>query len=260
MVKIKPLESLKKRVKKDPRDPKNIGPFIVLMLLLLGLAFIFSAISPLFSGIFNVEKVSELISGFGIIGPLIMIFVIAIAVVISPIPGLPVIIAGGIIFGPWLGFLYSLIGNTLGAIGAFWIARSVGKETLGRWFRQEIDFGKDIQNRYLFLAILLARLIPLFSFDLVSYGAGLSVISFRNFTIATVLGSTPSILLFSFGGSAIRFGSLTVFVMTFIFLGLVIYLPIIFDRYNILSPIRKKKNNGVQDNVAEIKKQSAGKK
>jgi len=240
MVKIKPLEAMRKGGKNDPRNPKNIGPFLMLMAFIVVLALLFSIISPYFSNLFSVAKVSQLISGFGIIGPIVLIFVIGLAVIISPIPSLPMIIASGIIFGPWLGFLYSILGNTLGAIGAFWIARGVGKETLKRWFGQEIEFGKDIENRYLFIAILGARLIPLFSFDLVSYGAGLSVISFRNFVIATLLGSIPSILLFSVGSSVITFKPITVFITTMIFLALVIYLPLVFDKYDILKSIKKK--------------------
>ncbi len=49
--------------------------------------------------------------------------------------------------------------------------------------------------------VLLTRLLPFVSFDLVSYAAGLSVLAFWRFAAATLIGTVPaSFLLAHFGG------------------------------------------------------------
>ena len=47
------------------------------------------------------------------------------------------------------------------------------------------------------LLILMLRLIPLFPFKIVSYSAGLSDIRLRDFSIATVIGSLPGIIIYT---------------------------------------------------------------
>ncbi len=52
------------------------------------------------------------------------------------------------------------------------------------------------------IIILVLRLIPLISFDAISYAAGLSSISFPKFLLATALGMTPGTFLFVYLGGA----------------------------------------------------------
>ena len=51
--------------------------------------------------------------------------------------------------------------------------------------------------------LVLARLIPLFSFDIVSYGAGLTTMSLRAFALATFLGMIPPTFALTYLGSAV---------------------------------------------------------
>jgi uncharacterized membrane protein YdjX (TVP38/TMEM64 family) len=78
---------------------------------------------------------------------------------------------------------------------------------LGRPFVEAIFGKRRLQSfdrffeRHGTLAILVSRLIPFVSFDLVSYGAGLTTIRLRSFVIATGLGQIPATLAYSFAGS-----------------------------------------------------------
>src|SRR5438309_5370709 len=51
------------------------------------------------------------------------------------IPGLPLDLAAGLLFGPIWGTVYSLVGATLGATVAFLTARTVGRD----WTEQKLD-------------------------------------------------------------------------------------------------------------------------
>lgn len=64
-----------------------------------------------------------------------------------------------------------------------------------------------MRERHLFYVILLARLLPVFSFGIISYGAGLTRISPRYFALATLLGMIPPTFLITYFGSGIFSGS-----------------------------------------------------
>ena len=118
----------------------------------------------------------------------------------NPIPSAPIALAAGAVFGHAWGTLYVVLGAQLGAMAAFGIARFVGYELLRKWFGDRIETGLwGNQNRLTFL-VFVSRLTPFLSFDLISYGAGLTPIRFWRFAFATLLGLVPmSFLLAHFG-------------------------------------------------------------
>ena len=68
----------------------------------------------------------------GSTGALLCIAVQFLQVVIAAIPGEITSFAAGYVFGAWRGFVYSVIGVTLGSAFNFWFARVVGRPTLER--------------------------------------------------------------------------------------------------------------------------------
>jgi len=56
-----------------------------------------------------------------------------VAVIIGPIPKVPISVASGLVFGPFLGFLYSMFGALIGAAASFWIAREAGRPLVERY-------------------------------------------------------------------------------------------------------------------------------
>jgi uncharacterized membrane protein YdjX (TVP38/TMEM64 family) len=120
-----------------------------------------------------------------------VIFVIA-EVIVAPIPGLMLYAPGGLIFGPWLGGFLAIIGNTIGAGISCALMRSAGTGWL-----EKISTNKSMAklqeqlNRRGFWMILLLRLNPLTSTDLLSYAAGLTRIPTWHVMFATGLGMAP---------------------------------------------------------------------
>ncbi len=151
--------------------------------------------------------IAGLLEEWGSLAPLVFMLVMAGAVFISPIPSVPLDAAAGAFFGPFLGTGYSVLGAEAGALISFFITRTLGKKAVTRWLKSDIGFCQRCSERNLFIVILLARLLPVFSFDLVSYGAGLTRISPRGFAIATFLGMIPPTFAFNYFGSAIFSGS-----------------------------------------------------
>jgi uncharacterized membrane protein YdjX (TVP38/TMEM64 family) len=120
--------------------------------------------------------------------------------VFNPIPSAPIALAAGAVFGHGWGTLYIVLGAELGAIIAFGIARFAGYELLRKWFGDRIETGMWGNQNRLTVLVFVSRLLPFISFDLISYGAGLTPIRFWRFALATLLGLIPmSFLLAHFG-------------------------------------------------------------
>lgn len=139
----------------------------------------------------------------GPFAPLILIASMAVAVVIPPIPSLPLDLAAGAAFGPFYGALYAIIGAEIGAIGCFLVARVLGRDALSRLLKIDTVFCQTCTDHQLMGVMFLARFIPVFSFDIVSYGAGLTNISLKAFAVATLVGMAPPTFAITYLGSSI---------------------------------------------------------
>ena len=140
------------------------------------------------------------IDGLGIRGPLAIIGLMVLAILASPIPSAPIALAAGAAYGHTWGTIYVLIGAEAGALAAFGIARLVGYEALRRWFGDRLSTGPLGSQNTLMAIVFASRLLPFISFDMVSYAAGLTALSFWRFAIATLAGIVPaSFLLAHFG-------------------------------------------------------------
>lgn len=135
--------------------------------------------------------------------PLLLIGSMVCAVVIPPIPSLPLDLAAGAAFGPFYGALYAVIGAELGAITCFLLARALGREALSRVLKPETPFCQMCTDHQLMGVMFFARLIPIFSFDVVSYGAGLTNMSLKTFALATLFGMAPPTFAFTYLGSSV---------------------------------------------------------
>ncbi len=151
--------------------------------------------------ILNRAALHEHIVRLGAWGPLLVIGLMVLAILVSPIPSAPIAMAAGAAYGHTWGTLYVLVGAEIGALAAFGIARWLGGETLRRWFGDTLSVGLLGSQNALTGIVLVSRLLPFVSFDIISYAAGLTVLSFWRFAIATLIGVIPaSFLLAHFGG------------------------------------------------------------
>jgi len=89
----------------------------------------------------------------------------------------------------------------VGAAFCFYIARYLGIQRVTRLISQPVvDKTNDFFEKYGTYAILVARLMPFISFDVVSYFAGVTRMRFLGFWIATGIGQLPATLVYSYLG------------------------------------------------------------
>ncbi len=171
------------------------------------------------------EWLSSYLQKFGWAGPLLLIGMMTLAVVISPIPSLPLDLAAGAAYGPFWGGVYVLLGAELGAIVSFLIGRALGKDVIGGWLGRDVTFCEQCSDHHLMGIVALVRLVPLFSFDIVSYGAGLTTMSLRAFALATLVGMIPPTFTFTYLGSSVVSIDGTMVLLGLVAVGLFLLLP-----------------------------------
>jgi len=140
----------------------------------------------------------------GATGPVLLMLLMVIAVVVGPIPTLPVSATAGLAFGVVTGTVIAATGALIGAMVAFWIARCLGREIICRKFPDNPVLARDGSQQFLTMMILLTRLIPVFSFALISYGAGVTAISAWRFALTTFVGMLPMTLVFAGLGNTLQ--------------------------------------------------------
>lgn len=164
--------------------------------------------------------------------PLLVVGSMVLAVVIGPIPTIPVSIASGAVFGPVAGFAYAMAGAILGAWIGFAIARALGRPLVHRLLRGHIAFCPDCSSRLLFSVVLGARLIPVVSFAAVSYGAGLTAMRTAPFLVATAIGMIPMTVLYIAVGAAVRIDPTVAAIGGAAAVVLILVLPRLIERFD----------------------------
>lgn len=140
----------------------------------------------------RVRLVQEYFESLGAAAPLVYLGLVTVEVVVAPIPGLMLYAPGGVVFGGFLGGLISLAGNTLGAGIACKLIRWLGGKRFAAWLEQgRLSVYREKLARAGLWVILLFRINPLTSSDLVSYAAGLAGIPVWKVMAGTCLGMAP---------------------------------------------------------------------
>ncbi|MYL61865.1 TVP38/TMEM64 family protein [Bacillus hwajinpoensis] len=188
---------------------KSVNPFLWIgIALLLTILMIFLINPPWLARVrsmLSLESLSLLADYFrslGVWAPIISIALMIAQGILAPLPSFVITAANGLAFGIPFGFLISWTGGMAAAIVMFWLARLLGAGFVEKVTKQNRLLHQA--NRYSgkngFFLIFVARLIPIVSFDFISFLAGLSQISFRSFFVATALGQIPGTILYTIVG------------------------------------------------------------
>ena len=145
----------------------------------------------------SAPAIADWLTGLGYRGPLLLSAMMIIAVVVGPIPTLPISAASGLAFGVVVGTMVAAVGALLGAMIAFWTARLLGRDVICRYLPGNPFFTEQQSQWPLFWAVFMTRLVPLFSFALVSYAAGVTSIRAWQFALASFVGMLPMTVVFA---------------------------------------------------------------
>lgn len=140
----------------------------------------------------KLTHVRDFFLSFGRAAPIAYVLVVALEVVVAPIPGAMLYAPGGVIFGGFWGGLLSLAGNVAGAAIAGQLMR-----IFGSWISDRLAHKRSFRELQTRIAehgvsvIFLLRVNPLTSSDMVSYAAGLTSMPTWKLCAGTALGMAP---------------------------------------------------------------------
>lgn len=180
---------------------------LIVLALLVGVYFFVPAVKINVNQAFfilqnvDVELARDYILGFGIWAPIVSFLLMILQSVAAPLPAFIITFANAGLFGWVKGAMLSWASAMAGAALCFYIARFFGRSVVekltSRYALESVD---DFFDRYGEYAVLIARLLPFISFDIVSYGAGLTSMNFWKFFIATGIGQLPATIIYSYIG------------------------------------------------------------
>ena len=139
------------------------------------------------------------ILGFGIWAPIASFLLMILQSIVAPVPSVIIIFVNAALFGWLKGAILSFVSALAGACLCFYIARLLGRDIIEKLIsKSSLKKVDKFFNDYGSYTVLIARLLPFISFDLISYAAGLTGMSFFKFFIATALGQLPTKLIYSY--------------------------------------------------------------
>lgn len=142
-----------------------------------------------------VDDVRTLIDATGVAGPVVFVVLYA-ALTVSMVPGTIPSLAAGLVFGPLLGSLLVVVGATLGAVGAFEVARRLGRRRAAGWIGRRIPAADRWLDHQGLVGVLALRLIPVVPFNALNYALGLSAVRRRPYVVGTAIGIVPGSVAF----------------------------------------------------------------
>jgi uncharacterized membrane protein YdjX (TVP38/TMEM64 family) len=170
------------------------------------LSFIIIAISVVrFTSVkefFKEETLSHFLKELGYWAPLIFVIVYAVGVCLF-VPGTLLTALGAAIFGAFLGFLYVWAGAMVGASAAFWIGRTLGRESAAFMIGDRLRKYDDAIEQNGFAAVFYLRMIY-FPFTPMNFGMGLTKVRFWDYFFGTGLGIIVGTFIFTFFIGALK--------------------------------------------------------
>ncbi|MEM6614837.1 MAG: TVP38/TMEM64 family protein [Cyanobacteria bacterium P01_C01_bin.72] len=178
------------------------------MLVLLGITLVAApaqAQEAVASSGFNPQEILrnalQWVDNLGAIAPIAFMLIYVVATV-AFLPGSVLTLGAGVLFGVVQGSIYVFFGATLGATLAFLVGRYlargwISKKIAGNEKFSAIDRAVGKEG---FKIVALTRLSPVFPFNLLNYGLGVTGVSLKDYVLASI-GMIPGTVMYVYIGS-----------------------------------------------------------
>jgi len=149
----------------------------------------------------DVEGFRDYLLSFGSMAAVVSALLMVFQSIIAPLPAFVITFANGLLFGWVWGAVLSWCSAMAGAVLCFYLAKIMGRPVVEKVVtKKALKWWDQFFEKYGKHAVFIARIVPIVSFDLVSYAAGVTSISFWQFFWATGLGQLPATILYSYLG------------------------------------------------------------
>ncbi|MED9948526.1 MAG: TVP38/TMEM64 family protein [Peptacetobacter hiranonis] len=156
----------------------------------------------------DIDSLKQYILSYGALAPIISFILMIVQSVAAPLPAFLITFANAALFGWVWGAVLSWSSAMAGAALCFFIAKFLGRDVVEKLTsKYAIDSIDKFFDKYGKYTILVCRLLPFISFDIVSYAAGLTSMEFLPFFIATGIGQLPATIVYSYVGGMLTGGT-----------------------------------------------------
>lgn len=172
------------------------------------------------------ENLVTTIAEAGIWAPFLLILLKVSTIVISPLGGTPIYFAVPALFGFWPGFIYLVIADIIGYSAVFWISRTYGRRVMEKMLSEDQIKWADGMLKYMgnWKGLTMVRVMFAPLADTISYAAGLTKISFKEYFWATAPFLVLHVAVTNSISSTFIKSRITYIVIVLIFL----FLPVVF--------------------------------
>lgn len=155
----------------------------------------------------NIDRIDAWFDSLGLWAPVVFVL-LWIAACVFFLPGLPISIAGGLIFGAVWGTVWTTVGANIGAAAAFLVGRYMARGMVERQIRsnaalQRIDEGVKEQG---WRMLMITRLVPIFPFNIQNYVYGLTDIKLSTYVLVSLPAMLPATVAYNFAAGSVRTG------------------------------------------------------
>jgi uncharacterized membrane protein YdjX (TVP38/TMEM64 family)/phosphatidylserine/phosphatidylglycerophosphate/cardiolipin synthase-like enzyme len=192
---IEPEEFLDYLILPEHQRPayRHFLKIIIMIIIVLALAALWRW-TPLASylNIKNVTGAALWLKSYPLSPVLVPLSYIVLGVVAFPVTLL--IMATIIVYGPWWGGWYAILGTTFSAVIMFLLGHLLGKNIVRKFSGGLINRVNHRLSQIGMPAVIFFRIIPVAPFSIINLIAGVSTISFRDFFWGTLIGIIPGII------------------------------------------------------------------
>lgn len=195
-------------------NKKSLLTKIVLVIVVFGIYLFVKPVNSFINqmvhylSMLDLDSLKEYILSFGVWAPIISFILMILQSIAAPLPAFLITFANAALFGWVKGAILSWSSAMVGAAVCFFIAKYLGRDVVEKLTSKfAIESVDSFFEKYGKHTILIARLLPFMSFDLVSYAAGLTSMSFISFFVATGIGQLPATIVYSYVGGMLTGGA-----------------------------------------------------
>ena len=146
------------------------------------------------------DELQAWIRGFGAWAPLAYIFLIVVLPIFF-MPVAPLAMMGGLLFGLWRGYLYTIAGCVINCALMYWMTQRLGKDRIQRFLQNRLSPQwlariKSLEGRTGFFFLIVLRLTALIPYNVINYAFGLTNMKFKDFMLASIIGIVPDMLIY----------------------------------------------------------------
>ena len=176
----------------------------------------------------DTERTQNWVATFGLWGPIVLIVAMVLQLFLMVIPSVIIMVIAVLAYGPWLGSLITIIGIFCSASVGYLVGDYLGdvgvEKLIGEKALNKIE---SFFKAYGLWTVIVFRASPFLSNDAISFVGGFVEMTYKRFIIATLLGSSPLLILVAVFGQSIdqlKPGLIVASIVSLIGLGVYIYM------------------------------------